>query len=253
MSAKEKELAAAGAASALSSIALGEASIFAPLSGAVITKNIEPGSFVTNGTVAFNLANVDTVKFSFGVPDSVVMPMVPGAPMNVKVDAFPGKTFRGSITKIAAGANQDARTFQVEVKLQNPDHRLRVGMIASVQLDSGKSVTLTSVPLTALRSTQSGSDGFNVYCIEKQDGKMFAKLKYVRVKNTSGNLALLKSGLQPNDQVIVSPSNALADGMQVAVIFAQIGGLSIATFVTLGLVPIMYAICVLDLKWIKWE
>jgi hypothetical protein len=35
--------------------------------------------------------------------------------------------------------------------------------------------------------------------------------------------------------------------------YAQIGGLSIATFITLGLVPVFYAIAVRDLKWISWE
>jgi multidrug efflux pump subunit AcrB len=35
--------------------------------------------------------------------------------------------------------------------------------------------------------------------------------------------------------------------------YAQIGGLSIATFVTLLLVPVLYSIFVLDLKLIKWE
>ena len=35
--------------------------------------------------------------------------------------------------------------------------------------------------------------------------------------------------------------------------YAQIGGLSIATFITLGLVPVLYAIAVQDLKWIAWS
>jgi multidrug efflux pump subunit AcrB len=35
--------------------------------------------------------------------------------------------------------------------------------------------------------------------------------------------------------------------------YAQIGGLTVATFVTLGLVPVIYAICVLDLKIIQWQ
>src|SRR5262249_875725 len=35
--------------------------------------------------------------------------------------------------------------------------------------------------------------------------------------------------------------------------YAQIGGLTIATFITLLLVPVLYAIFVLDLKWVKWE
>ena len=35
--------------------------------------------------------------------------------------------------------------------------------------------------------------------------------------------------------------------------YAQIGGLISATFITLLLVPVIYSICVLDLKWIKWE
>ena len=35
--------------------------------------------------------------------------------------------------------------------------------------------------------------------------------------------------------------------------YAQIGGLTIATFVTLGLVPVLYSFVVLDLKLIRWE
>jgi Cu/Ag efflux pump CusA len=35
--------------------------------------------------------------------------------------------------------------------------------------------------------------------------------------------------------------------------YAQIGGLSVATVITLILVPVIYAIVVLDLKWVKWE
>jgi len=35
--------------------------------------------------------------------------------------------------------------------------------------------------------------------------------------------------------------------------YAQIGGLSVATVITLLLVPVIYAIFVLDLKWVKWE
>jgi Cu/Ag efflux pump CusA len=35
--------------------------------------------------------------------------------------------------------------------------------------------------------------------------------------------------------------------------YAQIGGLTIATVITLLLVPVLYAIFVLDLKWVRWE
>jgi hypothetical protein len=35
--------------------------------------------------------------------------------------------------------------------------------------------------------------------------------------------------------------------------YAQIGGLSVATFITLLLVPVIYSIFVLDLKLVKWE
>jgi len=35
--------------------------------------------------------------------------------------------------------------------------------------------------------------------------------------------------------------------------YSQIGGLTVATFITLLLVPVLYAIFVLDLKWVKWQ
>jgi len=42
-------------------------------------------------------------------------------------------------------------------------------------------------------------------------------------------------------------------GPAVPLCYAQIGGLAVATFITLLLVPVFYAIFVLDLKWITWE
>jgi multidrug efflux pump subunit AcrB len=47
---------------------------------------------------------------------------------------------------------------------------------------------------------------------------------------------------------------ALEDGpLWKALCYAQIGGLAVATFITLVLVPVFYAIFVLDLKWIRWD
>jgi len=59
---------------------------------------------------------------------------------------------------------------------------------------------------------------------------------------------------QTNGGVVLTLDEALEGGpLWKPLCYAQIGGLAVATFITLLLVPVFYSILVLDLKWIKWE
>ena len=53
--------------------------------------------------------------------------------------------------------------------------------------------------------------------------------------------------------IALFPLAAHGDPLWEPLCYAQIGGLTIATFVTLGLVPVLYSFVVLDLKLIRWE
>ena len=93
---------------------------------------------VSAGLQAYTLADIENVKATFGVPDSVAVQMKPGTPVSITIEALPDQRFDGKVSAIAAVADQDTRLYQVEVTLRNEKKTLRPGMIASLSLGGNR-------------------------------------------------------------------------------------------------------------------
>src|SRR5205085_5287931 len=78
----------------------------------------------------------------------------PGMPASLSVDAFPGRTFEGTVTSILPQAQvvQNATMFPVLVAVSNPGHLLKPGMNAEVRIHTGQRQGVLTVPNAALRT-----------------------------------------------------------------------------------------------------
>ncbi len=217
IAARRGQLNAARAEIVSARINVGDTNLVAPMPGVIVGKDVERGTLVAAGTRAFTLDDTRVVKVAFGVPDSMLAHFRTGSPLPVQVDAL-GKTFTGRITEIAASADPESRVFNIEVSLPNSDSSLKEGMIASVQIDQGTPQTVPVVPLTALMTTQSGSNVYSVFSIRERDGKQYAQLKSIRVGQTVGNSVAVEEGLTPGERIIINRTNQLNDGSAVKVI-----------------------------------
>lgn len=216
--AQQGELHAAQAQLASARINLGDTDLIAPMPGVIIEKNVERGDLVSAGTQAFTLDDTRVVKFAFGVPDSMLAHFKMGTAVPVQAEALPGRTLTGKITQIAAAANRESRVFNIEVSLPNRDGLLKVGMIASVQIEQANAQSVPVVPMTALVTTQSGSNGYSIFTIRQRDGKQFAQLKSVRIGETIGKSVEIDEGLVPGEQIIVNRTYQLNDGSPVRIL-----------------------------------
>ena len=117
----------------------------APADGLIVSRSIEPGEIAAPGTTLLRLADLDQVRLTIFVPETQIGSVQLGQPVDVAVDAYPGRTFQGKVTLIAHEAEftprnvqtQQERTnlvFAVKVLLDNPDHLLKPGMPADATL-----------------------------------------------------------------------------------------------------------------------
>lgn len=198
--------------------ALTDCSIQSPLSGWVLSRNIEVGALVGTGTQAFVLADTHLVKAVFGVPDTRVSSVKLGAPQTITTTSMPDE-FHGRITSVSPSADPKSRVFSVEVTIPNSDDRLKPGMIATLTLGTGNQEPLTTVvPLSAVvRSTQH-ADGFSVFVVADQGGKSIARERSVEIGETQGNLISVTRGLKPGEPVIVTGDTLVKDGDEIKVI-----------------------------------
>ena len=198
--------------------ALADCSIQSPLTGWVLSRNIEVGALVGTGSPAFVLADTHLVKAVFGVPDTRVSSAKLGAPQTITTTSLPDE-FHGRITSVSPSADPKSRVFSVEVTIPNSDDRLKPGMIATLTLGGGNLVPLTTVvPLSAVVRSTRQADGFAVFVVSDRGGKTIARERTVEIGDTQGNLISITKGLQPRESVVTTGGTLIKDGDEIKVI-----------------------------------
>lgn len=199
-------------------INLRDAALASPLDGVVVRRDVEIGALAAQGTVAFVLADLSSVKAVFGLPDLDIARVKTGDSLVIAADALPGREFTGTVTAVSPSADPKSRAFDVEVAIPNKDMALKDGMIASVRRSSpGGRSTLAAVPLHAL--ARPGKEGdFIVHVLAEKDGRTYAQARTVSVAGVAGDMVTLLSGLMPGEQVITRGTTLASDGREVRVI-----------------------------------
>ena len=117
--------------------------IFAPMDGVILNRNVEPGEFVQPGAVAFAMANLDELTITVYVPEDQYGNISVGQKATVTVDSFPGETFDAEVVHIADQAEFTPRNVQtvegrsstvyaVKLKVTDSEGKLKIGMPADV-------------------------------------------------------------------------------------------------------------------------
>jgi RND family efflux transporter MFP subunit len=177
-------------------IDLARCQLASPLAGLVLRRDIEVGSLVAVNTVRFQVGDIRDVKAVFGLPGALVGNIHPGSAIGVTIDAFPGKTFTATITKVSAIADPNTRVFDIEGTIANPEGELRVGMTASMQLASAAAAKpIMVVPMRAVVRPSDNQNGYAVYIVAHADGQAIARLKPIVIGPVLGDQVSVESGI----------------------------------------------------------
>jgi HlyD family secretion protein len=147
----------------LADLQLGDVTIRAPMKGTIIQKSVEEGQViqsasgnVSGGTTLFIMANLDEMQVRTLVDETDMGELRPGMSATVKVEAFPDRTFVGSVQKIEpqAEVQQNVTMFPVIVNLDNRGGLLKPGMNAEVEILIDEAMDVLLVPNTAIVRVQ---------------------------------------------------------------------------------------------------
>ncbi len=117
----------------------------APFSGIITSRNIEPGEVVTPNREALTLADLSRVELKIYVAETEIGKVKPGQNVDVKVDTFPQRIYRGIVAYISPEGEFTPKiiqthkervklVFMVKVSLPNPQLELKTGMPADAWL-----------------------------------------------------------------------------------------------------------------------
>jgi membrane fusion protein, multidrug efflux system len=206
------QLAQRSASVSLAEKKLRDAMIRAPFAGRVKQRMVAPGQYVKVQTPVMVVVDNDPVRVKLKVPEKMAGWVAVGQEVEVRVEAFPDRSFLGKISRMSPSVDPDTRSLEVEALLDNREGLLKPGFFARASIASNHVDTALLVPNEALRYLYGV---YKVYTIEK------ATLRETEVKlgRREGEEAEIVEGLEDGARVAVAvEGEELRDGAPVTAV-----------------------------------
>ncbi|MEM9821582.1 MAG: efflux RND transporter periplasmic adaptor subunit [Bacteroidota bacterium] len=174
--------------------------IVAPSSGLILRKLGEANELVGPGNPVFLFGSKDKAQvIRVNITDKDIVNIRLGDQATIEFDAYPEKSFAGTVREIASMADPYINTYEVEVEVSNPQKlQLLSGFIGKVQVFTRNERTLVRIPFSALISANKMSG--TVFTVE--EGK--AIKKEISIFKIENDALLISDGLEVGEEVVVS-------------------------------------------------
>jgi len=189
---------------------LRDAQVKAPFDGWIKQRTVAPGQYLRVQAPVFVLVDVNPLRFTASVPDRVAPWIKAGNAVQLRVEAYPDRTFDGKISRIAPSSDEQNRTFTVEALIDNSQDLLKPGFFAKADLETGKVDSILTAPANAV------SFAYGVYKIYAiKNGSI--EMRDVQVGEHFGDEVELISGAREHDRIALTNLAKLKDGVKVSV------------------------------------
>jgi len=177
--------------------------VTAPVSGMIIHKNVEEGEMVVSsesysgGTVLITIADLSQMIILTDINEVDIGKISLGREAKITIDAFPDKKFGGEIIHISPMAtigNNNIRTFQVKVSIEDNLKEIRPGMSANVTIIGKTRKEVVTIPIQAIFQDENGND-----------------VVYIVTSDTLISSAIVKTGINDLQKVEILEGVAKGD------------------------------------------
>lgn len=186
--------------------------LLSPISGIVSARNYDDGDMYNGQQPILTVMQINPVLLKINVSETFFSMVKPGMKVDVTLDVYEKESFKGKVSLVYPTIDERTRTFGVEIKLDNPNSKVRPGMFARVNINFG-AINRVVVPDQAIIK-QAGSGARFVYLLEG-DKVSYKQIELGRRIDTEYELI---SGIESGAEVVVSGQGKLADGIAVEVI-----------------------------------
>jgi len=212
LEAANAQVAAAQAQSAGASEQAGRTRITSPIAGAVAARTVEPGEAVSVGDPLFEVVDSRTLELSGRIPVELAQKVRVGQAVSFTLDAYPGRTFQGTVARIDPVADAQTRQVGIYVQLPNSDGEVIAGQFARGQVIGEQLTDVLVIPVNAVRGA-----GEEASVLVVEDGVVVRRPVELGARDDQQGVVVITDGLQPGDQVIATPGATIAEGSRVTI------------------------------------
>jgi membrane fusion protein, multidrug efflux system len=200
--------------------------VYAPFSGVLTRRNVDPGALInagtgaagnggtaggTNGPELFDIARIDPLRVYTSVPQAYAPFIKVGEETYITLQEFPGQKFKARVVRTADAIDLNTRTLLTEVDVPNKDGRLLPGSFGEVHFAVGSNVDKVTVPVNALLFRAQGPQ----VAVVGPDNKV--QLRQINIGKDYGTTLEIVAGVSTGDQVVINPPDSLEAGQPVNV------------------------------------
>ena len=190
---------------------LADTVIRSPFNGVCGSRNFSIGHYLRVGDPVVSIVNLNMLEIEFKVPEKYKKSIFEGQNVNLSVDAYPEKTFKGEIFFIDPEVEVGTRTFLVKARVDNRNQMLNPGMFVKAELITEVHPDAVMVPWESVIQTE---DETYLYAT---DGKTAKKHDVVLGKIVDDLVEVLASDITPGQDIIVEGKFSVKEGSPVKI------------------------------------
>ena len=195
---------------------LEKTNLYAVSDGMIGELNIEEGEAITQNTLVGTHVFTEYVLIEFGVVERDVNKLALGQKARVFVDAYPDKTFDGTVENISPVVAGTSRTASVRVRVENPEGLLLPGMFARIKILIYSKKNTIVIPTEAVLGKK---DDAYLFIIDEKTNT--AVKKPVKIGYQREDYTQIDSGINDGELVVVHGYEKLEDGNKVKILEKQ--------------------------------
>jgi len=189
---------------------INETTLYSPIAGTVIKKNVEVGettvaNAVTSNTAVVTIASDGDLQTEVNVPESDIVNVKIGQHAKVSLDALDASDkLDATVFEIdpASTVIQDVVYYKVKLKFPTPDSRLKIGMSTNVDINTAEHDNVVMVPSRAVKN-DGGQDYVKVL---NPDGQTTNKINIQAGMKGDDGMIEVTQGLTGGEDVVVLTS-----------------------------------------------
>lgn len=194
---------------------LAQKTIRAPFDGLIGIRQVNLGQYLAPGSRIVSLQALNPIYADYALPERHLPQLSVGQSVELKVAAYPGRVFTGTVSALASAVESGSRSLSVRATLDNGEALLRPGMFAEVATLQAESQNVITVPQTAVSFNTYGNF---VYVIIQGEGTgLLVKRRQVTTGRVRAGQVEVTEGLSIGEQVVRAGLVKLRDGQAVVI------------------------------------
>ena len=170
---------------------------YSPFGGTVLDKKVQEGMYINEGTIMFEIADLNTLWNIAEVYESDLSSIAVGSKVKVGISSYPGETFEGRVSFIYPVINPQTRTVKIRSVVSNAKNKLKPNMYGETYFEAGAKIGIT-VPMEAVLLTGKR----NIVYVLKSPGH-FEAHEVMLGNKVDGRYEIL-GGLSAGDEIAAS-------------------------------------------------